>query len=205
MDILCCIRCSSIREKDKIPKVALNKMNGCLPKRTCYKTPDDALDYCNSWQTSGSWENLTESLPEECESLCIQMSFDKSVMLMGVTFEIYAPRVTKAYLQVYQELDRKEVFRQEINCFQSSYRKLSRLSELEHWMKAEVLLSEPIILSSGEIYSIYLKTTGKPCCLPSSPLPKKKRIASVFATAHGQEVKAVQELYLIPNVRGTWC
>lgn len=204
MDMLCCIRCSSIREKDKIPAVVYKKLNGCLPKRTCYKTPEDAFDYCNSWPTSGSWENLTQSLPEEYNSLCLQMSFDKSVMLMGITFEICAPCDIKAYLLIYQELDRKEVFRQEINCFQGSYRKLSRMSEPEHWMKAEVLLSEPLILSSGKIYSIYLKTTGKPCCLPSSPLPKKKRIGSVFATAHGQEVKAVQELHLIPDVRATW-
>ncbi|GFS83660.1 hypothetical protein NPIL_362311 [Nephila pilipes] len=204
MDMLCCIRRSSIREKDTIPEAAFNKFNGCLPKRCRYKTPEDALDYCNSWQTSGSWELLTESLPEECKSLCLQMSFDKSVMLIGITFEICAPCGTKGYLLVYRELDRKEVFRQEINCFQGSYRKLSRMSDPEHWMKAEVLLSEPLILSSGEIYSIYLKTAGKPCCLPSSSLPKKKRIGSVFATAHGQKVKAVQELYLIPDVRATW-
>ncbi|GBN51606.1 hypothetical protein AVEN_71699-1, partial [Araneus ventricosus] len=111
----------------------------------------------------------------------------------------------KAYLLVFRELDRKEVFRQEINCFQCSFRKLSRTTDSEPWLKADVLLSEPLILSGVEIYSVYLQTCGKPCALPRSlPQQQKKRIGSVYGMVHGQAVVAVQQLYLIPDVKVTW-
>ncbi|GIY19259.1 hypothetical protein CEXT_56991 [Caerostris extrusa] len=204
-DMLACIRQSSVRQLEGIPQKAICKFNSCLPRRCRYRVPEDSLSFCTTWQPSGSWEILTEPSAGETRALCLQVSFDKKVILMGITFEICVPDLEKAYLLVFRELDRKELLRQEINCFQCSFRKLSRTSASESWLKAEVLLSEPLILSGVQIYSVYLQTRGKPCSLPRALPPQhKKRIANVFATVHGQDVAAVKELHLMPDVKCTW-
>ncbi|CAL1279798.1 unnamed protein product [Larinioides sclopetarius] len=204
-DMLVHMRQSSVQNRERIPAVAWGKFCSCLPKRCRYVVPEDSLEFCTTWQPCGSWESMTENQEGETRSLCLQMSFDKPVMLMGITFEICVADLEKAYLLVFRELDRKELFRQEINCFQCSFRKLSRTSDSEPWLKADVLLSEPLILSGGEIYSVYLQTCGKPSALPRAlPQQQKKRIGSVYGMVHGQTVVAVQQLYLIPDVKATW-
>ncbi|XP_055940213.1 uncharacterized protein LOC129969598 [Argiope bruennichi] len=204
-DMLIKIRQSSVLNRERIPDIAWKRFCACLPKRCRYVAPEDSLDLCTTWEPCGSWESLIENQEGETRSLCLQMSFDKSVMLVGITFEICVPDLEKAYFLVFRELDRKELFRQEINCFQCSFRKLSRTSDSEPWLKADVLLSEPLILSGVEIYTVYLQTRGKPCTLPRAlPQQQRQRIGSVYGTVHGQAVVAVQRLHLISDVKATW-
>lgn len=99
----------------------------------------------------------------------------------------------------------KELRRQRISCVQTLPRKLSPSEEPEVRVESQVTLHEPLFLSPGHIYSLYLKGSFKSCQLVWGPFRKSRtKIGNTFIHYHGEGVTAVRELNFITDVSTTW-
>ncbi|XP_035207379.1 uncharacterized protein LOC118182165 [Stegodyphus dumicola] len=204
-DLLVLMRCSSLRRRNGIPEVALKRFSRCLCRRSRYSPPEDSLEQCTSFRTCGHWEDVIQPKSGEKGTLCLQMSFDREVMLVGITLEICATGMSESFIRIFKETDGSEILRQRICWNRCTQRKLSTSGEYESWHESDLILHETLFLAPSEIYSVYLYGCTDPFNMPCvSVTNRRRRVAQAFATLHGQMIMAVRELHIVPDAKATW-
>ncbi|XP_054724303.1 uncharacterized protein LOC129234336 [Uloborus diversus] len=152
-----------------------------------------------------AWHNILEPKRNDEGNLCLQVSFDRDILLIGMMLEVGTSEQIEAYVRLFRETDGSELRRQRIGWTRCALRRTSPNAPPESWAEASLVFLEPLFLERNEIYSIYFQSYSNECFLPTGTADsRRKKIDPAFAAFHGDAVSAVRELYLVPNVTVTW-